>query len=94
MARHNAAVLYGQVCKEPAIVKDKNGEVIYSMCYIKTLRGIRRVENGVNYLRYDKILILSKEKETFTFTDCWAVELFRAHQTPPIIPSKNGRKVL
>lgn len=73
MARHNAAVLYGQVCKEPAIVRDKSGEIIYSMCYIKTLRGVRKVENGVNYLRYDKILILSKERDTFTKMADWHV---------------------
>lgn len=73
MARHNAASLYGQVCKEPAIVRDNLGEIIYSMCYIKTLRGVRRVENGVNYLRYDKILILAKDKETYSKMVDWHV---------------------
>ncbi len=73
MARHNAAALYGQVCKEPAIVKGSDGEIIYSMCYIKTLRGIRKVDNGVNYLRYDKILILAKDKPTYTKMVDWHV---------------------
>ena len=92
MARHNAVALYGQVCKEPAIVRNASGDISYTMCFIKTLRGIRKVENDVNYLRYDQILILAKDKDSYEKMSTWHVN--DMVEVKGVFTTKNVEKIV
>lgn len=64
MAKQNLAFLYGRVAKAPAISKNREtGEYNYGMVYIDTVRGFRAVDDGLNYVKHEYPLLMSKEKE-------------------------------
>ena len=60
MAKLNVAYLYGQVLKEPKIMKnDETGEYIRGVCPIVVVRGIRDFGNNVSHIKYDTPLIMT-----------------------------------
>ena len=64
MGRQNIAFLYARVHKAPIIQRDKEtGEYNYGMVYIDTVRGLRSVEDKVNFVKHDHPLVISMEKE-------------------------------
>lgn len=92
MARHNAVAIYGQVCKEPAIVRNQQGDISYTMCYVKTIRGVRKVENGAQYIHYDQILVLANEKESYEKMATWHVN--DMVEIKGVFATKNVEKVV
>lgn len=64
MGRQNSVFLYARVHKAPIIQKDsETGEYNYGMVYIDTVRGLRSVEDKVNFVKHDHPLVVSREKE-------------------------------
>lgn len=63
MAKQNLTFLYARVSKRPVVSQNTStGEYIYTMVYVDTVRGLRSVEDGVNYVRHDHPLIMSMDR--------------------------------
>ena len=63
MAKQNISFLYARVSKRPIISQNsQTGEYAYGMVYVDTVRGLRSVEDGINYVRHDHPLIMSMDK--------------------------------
>lgn len=73
MARQNVNFLYGRVSKEPIIKLNDNGELILGMVYIQVVRGVRDVKDNQYYIKYDKPLVMSREKEILEKMKDWKV---------------------
>lgn len=71
MARHNNVGLYGQVIKEPRIMKDDNGNFVRGMCAIQVIRGIRDFGNHVNNLKYDIPMIMTGDPAKIAEMATW-----------------------
>ena len=64
MGKQNIAFLYGRVSTDPKIsINESTGEYNYGMFYIDVVRGKRSVDDQVRFVKHDKPLIMSKEKE-------------------------------
>lgn len=64
MAKQNLAFMYGRVSKNPIISRDEEtGEYNYGLLYLDTVRGLRSVDDDVNFVKHDHPLIMSREKE-------------------------------
>lgn len=60
MAKHNSVFLYGQVIKDPTIVKNSAGELIRAVAPIIVIRGIRDYGNNeIKHMNYDKPYIIT-----------------------------------
>lgn len=72
MAKLNLVLLYARVSKTPVIAKNKEtGAYSYGMVYVDAVRGLRQVEDGVNYIRHDHPLIMSMESEILDEISKW-----------------------
>ena len=60
MAKHNSVFLYGQVIKEPTIIKNSDGELVRAVAPIIVIRGIRDYGNNeIKHMNYDKPYIIT-----------------------------------
>ena len=63
MARQNVNHLYARISKEPNFKRNEDGDIVLGMCYIQVVRGVRDARDGQHYIKYDKPLVMSREKE-------------------------------
>ncbi|MBO4847222.1 MAG: single-stranded DNA-binding protein [Lachnospiraceae bacterium] len=64
MARQNMAYLFGRVHKDPVIAYDnETGEYKYAACYIDVVRPPRDVGDDIKFIKHDKPMIMTKDKE-------------------------------
>lgn len=64
MGKQNIAFLYGRVSTQPKVsINTESGEYNYGMFYIDVVRSKRSVDDQVRFVKHDKPLIMSKEKE-------------------------------
>lgn len=64
MGKQNLAQLYARVHSLPQISLNKDtGEYYHGMFYVDVVRGKRSVGDNLHFIKHDKPLIMSKEKE-------------------------------
>lgn len=64
MAKQNLIFLYGRVTKAPIISKDgETGEYNYGMLYVDVVRGLRSVGDDLKFVKHDRPLVMSRERE-------------------------------
>lgn len=73
MAKHNNVFLYGQVLKQPRIIKDENGNYLRGMCAINVIRGLRDFGDNITNLKYDTPVIMTGEPEKIAIMETWKV---------------------
>lgn len=59
MAKHNNVFLYGQVIKDPTIIRNEDDEFVRGICSIVVMRGVRDFGNNVEKLKYDMPVIMT-----------------------------------
>ena len=64
MGKQNLAYLYARVNTLPQIASNnETGEYYYGMFYADVVRGPRSVGDNLHFLKHDKPLVMSKEKQ-------------------------------
>lgn len=92
MARHNYVSLYGQVTREPTIIKnEETGEYLRGMCPILIARGVRSADTVTH--KYDNPIIMSGNAEQVKRMEEWRVgdmvEVKGAITTKNVIKTKS-----
>ena len=74
MAKHNYVSLYGQVTREPQIIKnDETDEYLRGICPIMVIRGIRSANSETQQTKYDNPIIMSGNPEQIKRMAEWRV---------------------
>ena len=72
MAKQNLVFLYARVSKLPIVAKNKTtNDYESAMVYLDTVRGVRAIEDNVNYVRHDHPLICTCEPEQIAEIAKW-----------------------
>lgn len=72
MARQNIGFFLGRVRKAPTIsINKETGEYNYAMCYIDVVRGLRYVDDKVDFVKHDYPLFMSRDKEIIDSMKEW-----------------------
>lgn len=63
MGRQNIAFLYARVARDPIIKKDlETGELLHGTVYLDVVRGRREVDDDVRFVKHDKPMLFTSEK--------------------------------
>lgn len=74
MGRQNIAFLYGRVSKTPVIQKDPGtGQYVFGMVYIDTVRSSRAVDDGLNFVKHEHPLVITREADIAEKIADWQV---------------------
>ena len=72
MSRLNLGFFYGRVHNAPRISYEEGSkEYNYGMCQLDVVRGFRAVGDDVRYVKHDRLLIMSREREMIENMDTW-----------------------
>lgn len=64
MGRQNIAFLYGRVSKDPVAQKDPDtGQYSFAMVYLDTVRSSRAVDDGVNFVKHEHPLLITRDRD-------------------------------
>ena len=63
MAKHNDVCLYGFIPKQPIIATNDDGEFLYGICSVVTIRGIRDFGKNQKNIRLDAIRVMSYRED-------------------------------
>lgn len=71
MGKLNDVRLYAKVYTAPQIMRDENGNKTLAFVYLQTVRPDRLVEDFRNYVKDEKILVISQESSQMDIIEDW-----------------------
>ena len=73
MAKHNVALLNGQVVQQPRFIKDAGGKIIRAMGPIGVIRGVRDFGNNIDNIKHDAPIIMTSNPDLIKIMLTWEV---------------------
>lgn len=71
MAKHNYAMLNGQVRENPRLIKNASGAIERIICPILVIRGVRDFGNNIDHIKYDSPFVMTNNPELIKIMKTW-----------------------